>query len=163
MTMDASPKFLRFAAVCAFVTALTTLAVHLMPQLWAGADTFEKQLELRHCGPYLLRLWIVLFHCLLVVISMAAICLLIFRASPGWAGLGLLAFVVFAMTEILRTSLALFAVNRNLRERYATNPDPEARVHIRLLLEAFPGLNGALFFIFIVAFFSGSSATGWRS
>jgi hypothetical protein len=153
--MEASPKLLRFAAVCALLTALTTLAVHLMPQLWAGADTFEKQLELRHYEPYLLRLWIVLFHCVLVVISMFAIGLLVARASPGWAGLGFLAFVVFALTEILRTTLALFAANRNLRTRYATNPDQEARSHIRALLEAFSGLNDALFFIFIVAFFLG--------
>ena len=39
--------------------------------------------------------------------------------------------------------------------RYATNPDPQARGHIRALLEAFSGLNDALFFIFIVAFFLG--------
>lgn len=153
--MDVSPKFLRFAAGCAVVSALTTLAVHLMPQLWAGADTFEKQLDLRNRELYLLRLWIVLSHCLLVVVSMYAICLLMFRSKPGWAGLGFLAFFVFALTEILRTSLALFAANRNLRMRYATNPDPEARGHIRALLEAFSGLNDALFFIFIVAFFFG--------
>ena len=158
--MEVSVKFLRFAAGCAVVTALTTLAVHLMPQLWADADTFEKQLDLRQRGPYLARLWIVLFHCLLVVVSMYAICLLTFRTKPAWAGLGFLAFVVFALTEILRTSLALFAANGNLRERYATNPDPEARGHIRALLEAFSGLNDALFFIFIVAFFLGLLSYG---
>ncbi len=153
--MDVSPKFLRFAAGCALLTALTTLAVHLMPQLWADADTFEKQLDLRQRGLYLTRLWIVLGHCLLVMVSMYAICLLSFRDKPGWAGLGFLAFVVFALTEILRTSLALFAINRNLRMRYATNPDSEVRGHIRALFEAFSGLNDALFFIFIVAFFLG--------
>lgn len=112
-------------------------------------------MALRQRGFYLTRLWIVLGHCLLVVVSMYAICLLTFRAKPVWAGLGFLAFLVFALTEILRTSLALFVVNRNLRERYASNLDPESRGHIRALLGAFSGLNDALFFIFIVASFLG--------
>ena len=153
--MDVSPKFLRFAAVCAAITALTTLAIHLMPHLWADVGTFEKQLDLRNRGLYLTRLWIVLIHCLLVVVSMYAVCLLSVRAQPGWAGLGFLAFFVFALTEIFRTSLALFALNRTWRTRYAANPDPEARGSIRAMIEAFSGVNDALFFIFIVAFFLG--------
>jgi hypothetical protein len=153
--VEVSPKFLRFAAVCALITALTTLAIHLMPYLWADADTFEKQLDLRNRALYLTRLWIVLVHCLLVVVSMYAICLLSVRTKPGWAGLGFLAFFVFALTEIFRTSLALFALNRTWRTRFAANPDPEARGSIRALIEAFSGINDALFFIFIVAFFLG--------
>jgi len=153
--VEVSPKFLRFAAVCAAITALTTLAIHLMPHLWADVGTFERQLDLRNHVLYLTRLWIVLIHCLLVVISMYAVCLLSVRAKPGWAGLGFLAFFVFALTEIFRTSLALFALNRSWRTRYAANPDPETRGSIRAMIEAFAGINDALFFIFIVAFFLG--------
>ena len=153
--MEVSPKFLRLAAVCAVITALTTLAIHLMPHLWADADSFEKQLDLRNRELYLTRLWIVLIHCLLVVISMYAVCLLSVRTKPGWAGLGFLAFFVFALTEIFRTSLALFALNRTWRTRYAAISDPQARGSIRALIEAFSGINDALFFIFIVAFFLG--------
>ena len=126
-----------------------------MPHLWADVGTFEKQLDLRNRGLYLTRLWIVLIHCLLVVVSMYAVCLLSVRAKPGWAGLGFLAFFVFALTEIFRTSLALFALNRTWRTKYAANLDPEARGSIREIIEAFSGINDALFFIFIVAFFLG--------
>jgi len=126
-----------------------------MPHLWADTGTFERQLDLRNRGLYLTRLWIVLIHCLLVVVSMYAVCLLSVRAKPGWAGLGFLAFFVFALTEIFRTSLALFALNRSWRTRYAANPDPETRGSIRAMIEAFVGINDALFFIFIVAFFLG--------
>jgi len=42
-----TPRFFRFGAVCALLTALTTLVVHVMPNLWSDAMSFEQQVELR--------------------------------------------------------------------------------------------------------------------
>lgn len=71
--MSVSTRFFKFASVCAPATALTTLAIHHLPELWADADTFEEQLQLRHNSIYLARLWVVILHCLLVVVSMFAV------------------------------------------------------------------------------------------
>jgi hypothetical protein len=153
--MKPSAKFLRFAAACALLSALTTLIVHLVPALWADANTFEKQLQLRGNVYYLARLWVVIIHCSLVVISMYAIALLRFRNTPALAGLGFLGFVVFGFTELLRTALAIFALNRDWRAGFALAPDEATRSWFRAAIEAYSGVNNALFFLFYVAFLLG--------
>jgi hypothetical protein len=150
-----SSKMLKFAAVCALVTVVTTLAVHVLPQLWADVDTFEERLELSHNPIYMARLWVVLVHCGLVVVSMFGIAALKFRDSPALIGLGFLSFVVFAFSEMLRTSLVLFALNRKWRVGYSEAKDESTRASLRGTIEAFGGINDALFFIFYIAFLLG--------
>jgi hypothetical protein len=145
-------RFLRFAALCAFATALTTLAIHLLPPLWASADTFEEQLALRHNRVYLGRLWVVIVHCILVVVSMYGLGILRARRNTNLMALGFLGFVVFAVAELLRTSLAIFALNRHWREEYVSTTDEARKDALRAAIEAFPGLGSALFFLFAIAF-----------
>jgi hypothetical protein len=153
--MRLSSKFLRFAAACALLSVLTTLVVHVLPALWAEANTFEKQLQLRNNAYYVARLWTVIVHCILVIISMYAIALLRFRDTPALAGLGFLSFIVFSFTEMLRTSLGIFALNRNWREGFASAADEATRSWFRGAIEAYSGVNNALFFLFYAAFLLG--------
>ncbi|MBC8647369.1 MAG: hypothetical protein H7X85_09420, partial [Thermoanaerobaculia bacterium] len=52
----------------------------------------------------------------------------------------------------LRTSLAIFALNRRWREEYATTTDEARKDALRAAIEAFPGFGSALFFVFAIAF-----------
>ena len=81
--MNFTPRFFRFAAVCALLTALTTLVVHVMPNLWSDAMSFEQQVELRLNPLYLTNRWVVLLHCVLVVVSMFALGLSAARRAPA--------------------------------------------------------------------------------
>ena len=150
-----SSKMLKFAATCALATVATTLAVHVLPWLWADVDTFEEQLALPYNTIYMARLWVVLLHCGLVVISMFGIAALKFRDAPALIGLGFLSFVVFAFSEMLRTSLVLFALNRKWRIDYSEAKDESTRASLRATIDAFGGVNDALFFIFYLAFLLG--------
>lgn len=150
-----SPRMLKFAAVCALVTVATTLVVHALPWMWADVDTFEEQLTLPHNALYMGRLWVVLFHCVLVVVSMFGVAALKFRDSPALMGLGFLSFVIFAFSEMLRTSLVLFALNRQWRVGYSAAKDETTRASLREAMEFFSGISEALFFIFYVAFLLG--------
>jgi len=156
-----SPKLLKAAAVCALFSAVTTLAVHLLPWLWADVDTFQERLALPHNSLYMGRLWIVLVHCVLVVVSMFGVAALKFRDSPGLIGLGFLSFVVFALAEWLRTSLALFALNRKWRVDYSAEKDDAVRASVRATIDAFAGVSDALFFIFYAAFLLGIVCYGF--
>jgi len=156
-----SPKLLKAAAVCALFSAVTTLAVHLLPWLWADVDTFQERLALPHNSLYMGRLWIVLVHCVLVVVSMFGVAALKFRDSPGLIGLGFLSFVVFALAEWLRTSLALFALNRKWRVDYSAEKDDAVRASVRATIDAFAGVGDALFFIFYAAFLLGIVCYGF--
>ncbi len=159
--MNFSRGFLRFAAVCALLTAGTTVAVHWLPAFWAGATTFEAQLALRENPVYLARLWLVLLHCVLVVISMYAVGFRRLREAPALVGLGFLAYVVFAFCEIVRTTFAIFAVNRMWRTQFAGAADEQTRETARLLLAAVPGVSQTLFFIFFTAFVIGTFCYGF--
>jgi hypothetical protein len=159
-TTDHAPSpvsrgFVRLAAICALLTAVTTLAVHWLPELWNNATTFEARLLLRHNPIYLGRLWAVLLHCVLVVISMAAIPALLRGTARLTAIFGLGAFVLFAFVEMLRTSLVIFALNRSWRAGYELARADSERAAFRQAIESFSGINDALFFLFLLAFTAG--------
>ncbi len=150
-----SPAFIKVASICAILTALTTVAVHWLPDLWNSATSFESRVQLRHNAIYMGRFWIVLMHCILVVISMAAIPTLLCGTSRLIATFGFGSYVLFAFVEMLRTSLSIFAVNRAWRSGYETSTDEMQRRAFRSALDAFGGVNDALFFLFLLAFTAG--------
>jgi len=156
-----SPAFMKVASICAILTAVTTVAVHWLPDLWSNATTFDSQVQLRHNTIYIGRLWIVLIHCVLVVISMAAIPLLLSGSSRLIAMFGFGSYVLFAFVEILRTSLSIFAVNRAWRAGYETSGDEIQRRAFRSALDTFGGINDALFFLFFTAFTVGLFCYGF--
>lgn len=159
--MNFSPRFFRFAAICAWVTVITTLAVHVLPNLWGNATTFEQQIQLRLNGIYMAQRWAVIVHCVLVPLSMFALGLAKLREAPALVGFGFLGFLFFGATEILRTSLSIFAMNRAWRTGYAAALDEPTREAFRSVIVAYPGINDALFFIFYVCFLLGLVCYGF--
>jgi hypothetical protein len=156
-----SPAFIKIASICAILTALTTIAVHWLPDLWSNATTFQSQVQLQHNAIYMARLWIVLIHCVLVAISMAAVPCLLSGLARLIAIFGFACYLVFAFVEILRTSLSVFAVNRAWRAGYETSNDDVRRQTFRDALEAFGGVNDTLFFLFLAAFTVGLFSYGF--
>ena len=156
-----SPSFIKLASICAILTAFTTIAVHWLPDLWSNAVTFESRVQLRHNAVYLGQLWIVLIHCVLVVISMAAIPCLLNGVARLIALFGFGCYVMFAFVEVLRTSLSIFAVNRAWRAGYETNNDDMRRQTFRDALDTFGGVNDTLFFLFLAAFTVGVFSYGF--
>jgi hypothetical protein len=156
-----SPAFIKVASICAILTALTTIAVHCLPDLWNNATTFEPRVQLRHNALYMGRFWIVLIHCVLVVISMAAIPSLLNGTSRLIAIFGLGSYVMFAFVEMLRTSLSIFAVNRAWRAGYETSGNEIQKRAFRAALDTFGGVNDALFFLFLTAFTVGLFCYGF--
>jgi hypothetical protein len=150
-----SPAFIKVASTCAILTALSTVAVHWLPDLWSSATTFESEIQLRHNTIYMGRFWAVLIHCVLVVISMAAIPMLLSGTSRLVGMFGFGSYVLFAFMEMLRTSLSIFAVNRAWRTGYETSADEMQRRAFRSALDTFGGVNDALFFLFFLAFTAG--------
>jgi hypothetical protein len=156
-----SPLFVKVASICAILTALTTIVIHWLPDLWSNATTFESRVELRHNAIYMGRFWIVLVHCMLVVISTAAIPSLLNGTARLIAMFGFGCYVVFAFVESLRASLSIFAVNRTWRAGYETSNDDMRRQAFRDALDAFVGVNEALFFLFFAAFTIGLFCYGF--
>ena len=150
-----SPTFIRTAAAAALLTAVTTLCVHLLPELWAHVTTFDDRVALRNNPIYMGRFAIVIAHCALVLVSMAGLGAMLWRRAPVLAGFGLLGYSVFALAETLRMSLAIFALNRTWRAQYASASDPAVKAGLRTLIEGFDGVSAALFFVFSLGFTAG--------
>ena len=135
--------------------------MHWLPELWKDATTFEAQLQLRHNPIYMGRSWVVLAHCLLVVVSMAAIPLLLTGTARLVALFGFGSYIMFAFVEMLRTSISIFAINRTWRSGYETTSDELRRVAFRNAIDLFSGVNNALFFLFIIGFTIGLFCYGF--
>lgn len=153
--MNITPRFFRFGAACAVLTALSTLVVHIVPNLWADATTFEQQVALRLNPIYMAQRWTILVHCALVIISMFILGAAKWRNAPALVSFGFLGYLFFSFTELLRTSISIFAVNRTWRAGYAAATDDAMRERFQALLAAYGGINQAFFFIFYTGFFIG--------
>lgn len=147
--MNVTPQFLRFAAVCCFITVITTLGIHLyFPD---PPSDFEQRILLYQDTTYLLNRWWVIVHCLLVIISMWGMALALFRRSPGFTGLGFLFFAVFGIAEIARQLFVLFYLNE-LREQYHVATDTAIRDGLKNTLNSAGLLTTPLFGLFILSF-----------
>ncbi|PYI88561.1 MAG: hypothetical protein DMF03_10110 [Verrucomicrobia bacterium] len=148
--------FIRFAAICALLSAITTLGVHLIPGSEV-ATNFDERIALHTNKLYLARLWIVLFHIIIVLSSLWGVAILNWRRAPGWIGLGFVGYLLFALAELFRTSLVLFALNRDWRSTFTHATGDSATQNIlQPLLAGWPGVNDALFFLLVVGFLLGN-------
>jgi hypothetical protein len=146
-------SFLRLAAVCCFLSVVTTLGIHLF--FPAPPADFEQRAMLHKDSVYLLNRWWVITHCLLVIVSMWGFALVQFRKAPGFTGLGFLFLAVFALAEITRQLFVLFYIN-DLREQYAAVTDATGRQNLRTLLTYAGLLTAPLFGLFVLAFALGN-------
>jgi hypothetical protein len=149
-----SPTFIRFTAICAFLSALTTFGVHLLPLLHP-ASNFEEQARLASHPIYIFRLWWVLIHILFVLASMWGVACAKYRTAAGWIGLGMGGYFIFGLAELTRVSLTLSAVN-GWRMRYLTEADPAVKEFLRQTLLNWMQINDALFFLLILGFLLGN-------
>ena len=118
-------------------------------------------MQLRHNAIYMGRSWVVLAHCVFVVVSMAAIPLLLTGTARLVALFGFGSYVMFAFVEMLRTSMSIFAINRTWRSGYEATSDELRRAAFRNAIDLFSGVNDALFFLFILAFTIGLFCYGF--
>src|SRR5918993_285782 len=155
--MQPTNNFIRFAALCCFVSVITTLGIHLyFPE--PPAD-FEQRAVLHRNTLYMVDRWWVIVHCLLVLIAMWGFALLQWKKAPGAAGLGFVFFVVFVVAEITRQMFVLFYMNE-LREQYGVVTDVNTKQNIRQLLTYAGLLTAPLFGLFIFVFALGNLCYG---
>ena len=155
--MQPHKRFLRFAAICCLLSVFTTLGIHLyFPD---PPTDFEQRALMHKNWLYLLNRWWVILHCLFVIVAMWGFALLLWKQSPGTAGLGFLFFAVFALAEITRQLFVLFYIN-DLREQYAAVNDVSTKDNLRQLLTYAGLLTAPLFGLFIFSFALGNLCYG---
>lgn len=144
--------FLKLAAISAILSVFSTLGVHFIE---FPAETFEARLLLAHDTWYIAHRWMIIFHCMMVIISMCGAAILLLPVNKGLTSLGMLFFAVFGIAEITRMFSVLAWLNP-MREKYLGITDESVRQILQLQIEAFSQGTLILFLVFIFAFALGN-------
>lgn len=144
------------AAIAAIITAATNLYIHLTD---FSAGSFEERILLFKNKAYIANRIIIIIHCVLVIISSIGMGLLLQKQARGFAVLGILAFIVFGLTEICRMLFSLNYVN-GLREKYFHETNPALKELYTYSLNNAGLINNIFFRLFIVAFAIGLACYG---
>jgi small-conductance mechanosensitive channel len=146
-------KFVRFAAVCGFISVVTTLGVHLFfPNF---ASDFDGRIRLYNNEIYLLNRWWIIFHCLLVLIAASGFMVIAYTRSLGFTALGFTFLITFAVAEIFRQLLVIFHLN-GMRAKFIAETDIATKSILRISIENFDSLSNSFFGLFILAFSLGN-------
>ena len=149
MSADSITHFLRFSAICCFLSVATTLGIHLFFPPVSGA--FEQTVQLYRNDVYILNRWWVVFHCLLVVMGAWGIVWIQNRKGVPWATPALLFISFFALFEIMRQFFVLFYLN-GMREAFVNSGYPAIQEQLRFAIQRFGFMSLSLFGLFILFF-----------
>ena len=149
-------NYLYFSAVCAFITVLTTIAIH---NIHVPPGNFEESVKLYKNNLYLLLNWIILFHCLMVLFSMLGIALVIEKHFRALAILGFIFFSLFVFSEWERTLNHLWHIN-GLRKKFAVTVDENMLQFLRFEIQHRLYQSNVNFLLFTIGFSLGNACYG---
>lgn len=154
--MTFQPAFYRAAAVASVLSALTTLLLIFLPELFAPVGDFEGRMQRVTEPAYRLRSWVYLLHPFLVLTAALGVAMRIRRAHPAMALCGALGFVLWAFSEAGQQTLTLFAFDR-WRTAWLAG-DAAMRAHLPALTVMYDGLWDAMYFLLLIGFSVGNTA-----
>lgn len=141
-------KFILFASICCFITAVTTVLIHLFPYVEMSFD--ERALSYKDAS-YLNKRYIIIAHSFLFLMAMWGVFNVLRKRTIIYSGLGILFFSIFSITEIIRQLSLLFYLN-GLKEKYIEATSATVKDIVKISIENFSFINYTLYTIFIIAF-----------
>jgi hypothetical protein len=149
--MHFTPAFYRAAAVCSFVSAVTTLGLIFLPELIPPADDFAGRMARVNDPTYRTYSWVYLIHPFFTVAAALGVSMRLRRDAAALVIPGLLAFLLWGATEAGQQAFTLMAFNP-WRAAWLAG-DPAIRATMELRTELYDGLWNAMYFLIVVAFF----------
>lgn len=150
-SMQFTQSFYRFAAICSFVSAITTLGLIFLPGMLTPADDFAARMARVNEPAYRLYAWVYFTHPFLVVAAALAVAMRLRREAASLVIPGLLAFALWGATEAGQQALTLFAFNP-WRLAWLSG-DPVVRATMDVRTAVYDGVWNAMYFLLIVGFF----------
>lgn len=149
-------QFILVAAVCTFGTVLTNLIIHFIS---FPDSTFEENIQLYKSASYLALNWTILFHCLMILVSMLGVAWVLKEYSQPLAILAFVCFVLFVFAEWQRILNVLWYLN-GLRAKYETATDESLKQWIRYELQYDSYQSNVYFLLFTIGFTLGNFVNG---
>lgn len=145
-------QYLKAATVAAFLIAFTTVGVHFIT---FSVETLEQRAQLSHSYLYHFRNGLIVFHCLLAIVSLYGFVVVKRTTRFASVSVGMLFFSFFSFTEILRMMFNSWYAN-GLRRRYLGVTDESLRFLLEVDLENWGLISNSFFLVFILCFAMGN-------
>ena len=153
--MNIDPRFYRVAAICSFVSVVTTLMLIFLPELFAPAPDFATRMGRIHEGAYQARSWAYLVHPFMVFTAALGIALAVGRRAPVLAIGGMVAFALWAFNEAGQQTLTLFAFDK-WRAAWES-ADEATRATIQVNAAMYDGLWDGMYALLLMGFAIGNT------
>lgn len=149
------PNFYRTAAICSWISVLTTLGLIFLPEWFAPGDSFEARMARVQDPVYVLRSWIYLLHPFVVVTAALGVAIRLRAVAAAWVLPGLLGFMLWGATEAAQQTLTLVAFDP-WREAFLAG-DEAIRSTMELRTALYDGVWNAMFALLLIGFLLGSA------
>ena len=156
---DNEVGFIRFCAISAMLSAVTTFLLWLLPKLYTPPETFEAGVRLHTNLYYIARLWVNFIHIPLALASYFGLVVVTRNRHPLLSLFGMGWFVVWGVIEMVGIAILVFSVNGNWRASYETADEVQQAV-LKNNIQAFYSIWDSMFFVLLVAFLLGSVCYG---
>jgi hypothetical protein len=156
--MKLAPSFYRTVAVCSILSAVTTLGLIFLPELYQPAEGFEGRMRRVDDPAYALRSWVYLVHPFLTFAAALGVGLRIRALRPVAAIIGIAGFALWASNEALQQTMTLFAFDAWRAAYFAA--DEATRAIIRANTAMYDGLWDAFYFLLLIGFSIGNFSLG---
>jgi len=156
--IDNYKPFLKVAAICSFLGALTTVLLIFLPN--TVATDFESQTLLYENRLYLSKLWILFIHPQVNILAALGIALLLWKKHPLHIIVGTLFLLVWALAEISQQSLLIDSLNQIWRPGYIEAENEVTKNMFKTLINAANGISDSKYFLVIYGFGIGSLLYG---
>jgi hypothetical protein len=153
-----SPNFYRTAAVCSWLSAVTTCLLIFLPEWFVPADSFDARMARVQDPVYVLRSWVYLLHPFLVVTAALGVALRLRRTAASWVLPGFLAFALWASAEAAQQTLTLAAFDP-WRLSYLAG-DPAVRSTMELRTALYDDLWDAMYVLLLISFMIANASYG---
>jgi hypothetical protein len=153
--MRFTPAFYRVTAICSFASAVTTLGLIFLPEMFAPAENFAARMARVSDPVYRAYAWVYFVHPFLVVAAALGVAMRLRREAAPLVVPGLLAFLLWGATEAGQQALTVMAFNPWRLAWLAGDPVVRATMELRTAM--YDGVWNAMYFLLIIGFFIANS------
>ncbi|MEM7381167.1 MAG: hypothetical protein AAF361_08200 [Bacteroidota bacterium] len=150
--------FLKIAAICSFLGALTTALLIFLPN--PEAPDFESRVSLFENSRYMTKLWILFLHPQLNLIASLGVAYVLLKKYTWQIILGTLFLLVWSLTEMSQQALLIDTLNQIWRPAYAAAEGEVEKTAYETLIRAANGISDSKYFLVIYGFGLGSLLFG---
>jgi len=153
-----SEKFLRLAAICSVLGAITTILLIYLPN--PVAENFEAKALLYQNRLYLIKLWILFLHPQFNSIAILGVTVLLVRRYPLYIIPGTFFILVWAFSEMAQQAYMIDGVNQAWRPEYLQTAEDATKAAIYSQLVGAEAVRDSMYFLVIYGFGMGTLLVG---